>query len=96
MALLYSLFDRKARQFGPIVVERTEGSVRRSLEAGIPGSGSIMEKYPDDYDLYLVGSFDEDVGLVEGCAPRCVDNLSRILGGSPAVEPQLQLEVGNG
>lgn len=90
---VYSLFDRKLREYGPLVVERNDEAVIRSLTDGVRGSKSLMEMHPEDFDLFFVGSFNTASGVVVGAsgesfAPRLVGNLRDFL------FPALQLEDG--
>lgn len=64
---VYSLFDRKLRMFGQLVLERNDFSVQRALVDGLRGApDSLMAKHPEDFDLYHVGIFDEEAGKVTG------------------------------
>lgn len=82
MLNVYSLLDRKLREFGTNALPMSPNLefLSRTLQDGIPGSGTAMDKHPDDFDLYLLGTFDEDTGqLVPEEVPRLVANLSSIL-----------------
>lgn len=80
---VYSMFDRKLRQYGQLVLERNDYSVQRALADGVSGSAdSLMAKHPGDFDLYEVGMFNDESGLLEapdGQIPRLVCNLSELL-----------------
>lgn len=77
---VYSLFDRKLKEFGPLVLSNNDASVKRAICEGIPGSGSTVEKYPEDFGLMLLGTFDVDSGmLVPEAVPLLVDGLDVIL-----------------
>lgn len=76
---VYSLLDRKLREYGALLLEKNIESMRRSLYNGLSGSGSLQEKYPDDFDLYEVGSFETETGvLVPSVPPVLVLNLSEL------------------
>jgi len=61
---IYSLYDRKLREFGPLVVSNNDESVVRALREGLPGSGGTVNKYPEDFDLMCLGALDVDTGLI--------------------------------
>lgn len=64
---VYTLFDRKLRLFGQLVLERNDFSVQRSLLDGLGAApDSLMAKHPEDFDLYHVGSFDDEAGKLNG------------------------------
>lgn len=81
--LLFSLFDRKLREYGQLVQANNAEAVKRALIDGVRGSNSLVEKYPADFDLMEVGHFDVDTGLLSGRdVPLLVDNLGDLLGGA--------------
>lgn len=82
MDKVYSVLDRKLKEFGALVVCPNDEALRRSLIDGVRGSGSLLEKHPDDFDVYCVGSFDADTGVLKGeNVPLLVENVGVILGG---------------
>lgn len=74
--IVYSLFDRKLRQYGGLVLERNDFAVQRALADGVRQQPeSLMAKHSDDFDLYEVGRFNDESGLLEapeGQIPRLV------------------------
>lgn len=60
--------DRKAKSFGaPMVFQNTEIATRMArtlMEHN--GQQSDLEKYPEDFDLYLIGEFDTELGTIAG------------------------------
>lgn len=77
---VFTVYDRKLRQFGPLVVERNKEVLIRVLVDSIGGSKSLMEQHPRDFDLYFVGTFDNSAGRIEGFSvPQLVANLYDLL-----------------
>lgn len=77
---IYSLFDRKMREFGGLQLAANDDVVRRALSEGVRGTGSTPEKYPDDFDLMCLGDMDPASGKIVLEEPvRLVDNLSQLL-----------------
>lgn len=89
---VYSLFDRKLRQYGALMVERNDFGVQRGLADGVRGNPeALISKHPEDFDLYEVGVFDEESGLLREAStaiPRLVCNLLELV----AVPPSLRKE----
>lgn len=81
---LYSIFDRKLKEYGQVVQMNNDEAVKRSLRDGLRGTKSLVEKYPDDFDLYVLGEMDLESGVITPCAPMLVENISSIV--SPAEE----------
>lgn len=77
---MYTLFDRKLREHGQIVLANNDEACKRALKDGLSGSGSTVEKYPEDFDLMCVGSFDSETGMVVPIGiPKLVENVSNLL-----------------
>lgn len=77
---IYSLMDLKLKEFGQLVLANNHEAVKRALRDGVPGSRSTIEKYPEDFNLYLLGAFDPETGrLVAEEVPVLVDNVAVIL-----------------
>lgn len=76
---VYSLFDRKVREYGGLVLSPNDETAERALQEGIPAQ-STVGKYPEDYDLYYLGEFDASKGLLVGCGiPEFVENVRVVL-----------------
>lgn len=87
---VYSLLDRKLREYGGLVQANNGDACKRALVDGIKGSNSLVEKHPEDFDLMEVGSFDSETGVLAGTVsgvPMFVDNVGTLLlsGGAPEV-----------
>lgn len=55
----------------PFVVPAVGAAIRSfSDEVNRYDASNAMNKHPDDYDLYEIGSFDPQTGLLESCTPR--------------------------
>lgn len=85
---LYTLFDRKMKEYGNLVMAQNDETVFRALREGIP-AGSTPGKYPEDFDLFYVGNYDVETGVLGSEFPSLVGNLRGIL--TVAVDPQLEL-----
>lgn len=79
MDKVYSLMDRKLGQYGQLLLARNDETMKRNVLDGVKGSGSMIEKYPHDFDLVSVGTFDSDTGKVEGTTPRLIGSVADIL-----------------
>lgn len=82
---VYSLFDRKLREYGGLVLSQNDGTVKRALHEGVPPN-STLGKYPEDYDLMLLGEFDPETGVLRAGQIMLVDNVRDILRGGNSEE----------
>lgn len=84
----YSLFDRKLREFGNILISNNDASVMRMLLDAMRGSRSLPDLHPEDFDLFVLGEFDVSTGVLVGSPPRLVANLQDLYEEVPNVSSQ--------
>lgn len=90
---LFSLLDRKLREYGAVIASKNEETMRRDLVNRLRGSGTLEEKYSEDFDLYLVGEFAVETGVLTACeVPELVDNLRMIIEEALREQAPLPLE----
>lgn len=81
--LVYSLFDRKVKEYGALVLMNNDAAVCRALQESLRevkrGSSTIV-KYPEDFDIMCVGEFDPESGMLIGEPVRFVTNVGEIIG----------------
>lgn len=61
---VYSLFDRKLREFGPLFLEKNDEVVKRALIDTVNQGSGNLTKYPEDFDLKFLGVFDSERGKI--------------------------------
>lgn len=67
---VYSLYDTKVCEFGGLVVAPNDESVLRGLaETFRQGGRSTLMQYPEDFNLYLVGEFNPETGVLVAESP---------------------------
>lgn len=65
---MYSIYDRKTELYLPPFIALNQGDATRQVLNMLMGSENMLSKFPDDYDLYEVGSFNDDIGAMVGKA----------------------------
>lgn len=78
---VYSLFDRKAKEYMALVVGTNDELVIRGLQESFstPQANTVF-KYPQDFDLMRLGEFDPETGVISPEVPaRLVVNVAEIL-----------------
>jgi len=77
---IYCLFDRKAREYGPLMLSKNDELIRRIVVDGVRGSKSVHELHPGDFDLMCVGDYGDETGFLSPVTPPIlVANLSELL-----------------
>lgn len=67
---MFSLFDTKAQAYAPpFCAPRYELAVRSLIQALDAGGDSQLSKFPEDFVLFEIGSFDDVTGVVEALPP---------------------------
>lgn len=61
----FSIYDKKALQFGPLFPAPTPGAAERSLRDAMQNPDAPYGKYPDDFALYEVLLFDDEQGIID-------------------------------
>lgn len=65
---LYSIRDRKSGFLAPMH-DVNDDTARRNFAFAIQNRDSMYLAFPDDYELYYVGSYDTDSGIISPCNP---------------------------
>ena len=59
---VYAVRNSKSENFFPPLLKRTHGEVERELETAVNSPDSFLSKYPEDFDLYHLGEWDDNSG----------------------------------
>lgn len=83
---LYSVFDRGVNSFAPPTYAPNEMMVKRSLGELFLSEGLKPEmerheyvKYAESFDLYLIGEYDTDNGVLSGRQPTLILRLADLI-----------------
>lgn len=60
----FAIWDKKARSYGQLFPSQTKGSAERSFADNVNQADSMANKYPDDFALYQICEFDDDIGVI--------------------------------
>jgi len=74
---LFSIHDTKSGAFTVPFVARARGEAIRSFQSAMQDTSHPMSKFPADYVLYYIGTFDDGTGEIAPVAPTPV----RVIGG---------------
>lgn len=62
---MYSIRDSKAEVFNPPFFKHTHGEAERDFRNLVNDEKSFVNKYPEDFDLFYLGQFDDQTGKIE-------------------------------
>lgn len=71
---VFSIFDSKAAAYGQPFFAYNEGIAQRNVAASLD-SDSLLAKFPQDYSLFVIGTFDDATGELKARSPVAVANV---------------------
>lgn len=71
---VYAILDMKGQIFGPPHTIDCDANAIRSIDQMVndPNAKTNVGLYPEDHQLYCIGSYDFDTGRVKSVEPRLV------------------------
>lgn len=66
MKILVALYDRATEAYAPIMTVNTRGEAIRSFREAVQDPQTPIHKHPTDYELYIMGTYDDQKGQVFG------------------------------
>lgn len=65
---VFSVRDAKGEVFHPPFYKKTHGEAERDFTLLVRDEKSHVHQFPDDYDLYYLGEYDDQKGTFESLA----------------------------
>lgn len=62
---VYSIRDSKAEIFNQPFFQKTDAEAQRSFAQLIRDPKSTINQFPEDYDLYFLGTYDDQTGVIK-------------------------------
>jgi len=59
----YSIRDQKSEVYNTPFFKKTHGEAERDFRTLCNDEKSTVNKFPDDFDLYYVGDYDDNLGV---------------------------------
>jgi hypothetical protein len=77
---IFSLFDEKAQTYNTPQYLAHEGEALRMLLTTLDDNKSMVSKFPEDFSLYCLGTFDDNSGKFEGYnEPQLIKRISDLV-----------------
>jgi len=61
---VYSIRDSKGEKYNQPFYQNTHGEAERNFSRICVDPESLISKYPDDFDLYYIGDWDDQKGVL--------------------------------
>nr|QJB19888.1 MAG: nonstructural protein [Microvirus sp.] len=62
---VFAIRDSKAEFFNQPFFQKTHGEAERNFKSLVKDDKSMIGKYPEDYDLYFIGEYDDQKGVLK-------------------------------
>lgn len=62
---IFSIRDSKGEIYNQPFFQKTHGEAERNFRELVKDEKSMISKYPDDFDLYYLGQFDDQTGVIQ-------------------------------
>lgn len=62
---IFSIRDSKGEAFGQPFFQKTHGEAERNFKTLVSDEKSMISKFPEDFDLYYIGEYDDQKGLIK-------------------------------
>lgn len=59
---MFCVYDSKSKAYGTPFFAKTSGEAERSFQQAVRDPKTLISQYPEDFDLFHTGSFDELTG----------------------------------
>lgn len=61
---IFTIRDTKGEVYNTPFFQKSHGEAERNFRECTKDEKSMIHKYPDDFDLYFIGTYDDQTGLV--------------------------------
>lgn len=62
---VFSIRDSKAEIYNQPFFNKSHGEAERNFQMLIADEKSMVSKYPEDFDLYFIGTYDDESGKLD-------------------------------
>lgn len=69
---VYAIFDSAIKTFSAPQTTSHRGAALRGFGDAVNNKETVFAGHPDDYDLYILGEFDDQTGLFSTGAPEAL------------------------
>lgn len=70
--IMVSLYDKKAQTYGNINTYQNSMVALRDLSTAVQNENVMLSKYPEDFELKIIGEFDNHTGIITMIEPQTI------------------------
>lgn len=79
MYYVYAIRDNVADSFSLPIYSRSDDEIKRNVAYNLQQNPSMMQQYAADYDLYRLGTFNDEDGSINPMQHVLVAHLSQLI-----------------
>jgi hypothetical protein len=85
---MYTIHDQKAGIFHPPYVKQSHGEAERDFTTAVNDDRTNLNRYPEDFNLYYVGTWDDNTGKAE-----LLDSPQHIIKAIQCIKAQMEAPI---
>lgn len=62
---VFAIRDSKAEVFKTPFFQKSHGEAERTFQELVKDENSLVSKYPEDFDLYHIGEYNDQTGVID-------------------------------
>ena len=70
--VVFSIYDKAVGAYMRPFFMQSEGQALRAFMDDVVSAESVVAKHPEDYALFRIGTWTDDLGALEAEEPRCI------------------------
>jgi len=82
---MFSIRDQKAETFNSPFFQSTHGEAERAFRTAVHDSKTQLHQYPEDFDLYFLGEYDNQSGVISP-----LDTPQHMVKAISCIKPQIE------
>lgn len=88
---VFTIRDQKAEIFNTPFFQKTHGEAERNFRTLVNDSKSTISQFPEDFDLYFLGEYDDNLGTFKSLdTPQHVIKAIQLVESKPAQLSSIQ------
>lgn len=74
---VYSIYDIKSETYSPPFLQKNDIEAKRSFQEIANDKNTMVSKYPEDFTLCSIGTFNDALGMLQATEARTIDSASQ-------------------
>lgn len=76
---IYSIYDVKSETYSPPFLQKNDVEAKRSFQEVCNDKNSMIAKYPEDFTLCSIGTFNDSIGMLSPAQATTLATASQLI-----------------